>query len=208
MNTSVSHKNREKDSTAIVIGQRVKQARLMADFTTIKKLSEKLMSKYGWSTGRLGNYESGQSIAHPDDIEIIAKETKSSACWIMFGSGPIRATQRDLQAIRHQNLVHCYATLKEGDKAALDEFLEKSESNKSAITKFIDNPFRKIGLRQARRFEKALGRTKQWLDEQHIEIDPMGQNFPEDLREIMSMYSDLDTPMREKLLNIIRAFSA
>ena len=153
-----------KDPFAVKIGARIKQARVMAGFNRIKDLNEILIKKYSWSSGRLGNYESGQSIPGPDDTLILANETDSSACWIFFGMGPIRSQSRDLQAIRYQNLVHA-ATEVRSNKKSYREFLEAAGSNHEAILKYLDNPFRKIGDRQARRFERALHKTKGWLDE-------------------------------------------
>ena len=90
-----------KNPTAIKIGQRIKQARQMAGLKTAAQLLEKIPE---WGKSRLGNYEAGISLPSPDDVMLIAHATKSSPCWIMFGSGPIRASGRDTQAIRHQNL--------------------------------------------------------------------------------------------------------
>jgi len=185
------------------MGARVKQARTMGGFATQKDLNEILVKKHGWSTGRLGNYESGGSAPGHDELLILSQETGTSACWIMFGTGPIRSDHRDLQAIRHQNLVHSLLSFQE-NKKEYTLFLKKAESNAEAIGKFIDNPFKKIGDRQARRFERALKRPKGWMDEQHIDIDPICNNFPEDLRELMLIYSELEEKDRVRLLEIAR----
>lgn len=193
-----------KDQIAIDIGCRVKQARQMAGFKTQKDLNEILINVHQWSTGRLGNYEAGQSTPGPGDVELLAKITKSSACWIMFGAGPIRAGDRDLQAIRHQNLVNSVELLKSKGETPLAAFYDLCESNNQAIKKFTENPFRVIGTRQSSRFEKALSKPKGWLDEQHIEIDPVCVNFPEDFRELMMIYSELSVKDKKRLLEIAR----
>lgn len=195
---------KRKDQTAVEIGNRIKQARQMAGFKIQKDLNAKMIKKHGWSTGRLGNYEAGQSTPSPSDVLLLSKETKTSACWIMFGAGPIRAGDRDLQAIRHQNLVNMIALLDEQGNDSLDRFYKRCESNADAIKKYTDNPFRVIGARQARRFEKAMSKPDKWLDEQHIEIDPVCSSFPEDLREIMMLYSDMNASDKDKLLTIAR----
>ncbi len=195
---------RKKDPAAVQAGARIKQARQMAGFGTQADLNATLTTKYGWSTGRLGNYESGHSYPGPDDFVVLATETHTSECWLAFGVGPIRARERDQQAIRHQNLVHSVNALLKGPPQAYEEFLSAAESNAEAIRKYLDNPFRRIGDRQARRFERALGRGKGWMDEQHIDIDPVCNQFPDDLREIMEIYSNLEAGERRKLLGIAR----
>lgn len=185
------------------IAARVKQARVMGGFAVQKDLNEILVNKHGWSTGRLGNYESANSTPGYEEVSLISEVTRTSACWIMFGTGPIRSQHRDIQAIRHQNLVHSLLSI-EDDKKKYKQFLEKSESNAEAIKKFLDNPFKKIGDRQTRRFERALGRPKGWMDAQHIDIDPICNNFPEDIRELMLIYSELNEKDSVKLLEIAR----
>ena len=139
----------------------------------------------------------------PEEIQVLAKETGSSECWIMFGVGPIRSRERNIQAVRHQNLVYSVNTFKETPKD-FKAFLDAAGSNPEALAKFLDNPFKKIGDRQARRFERALGKCKGWLDEQHIDIDPLCNSFPDDIRELMTIYSELDSSERIKLLEIAR----
>jgi len=193
----------KKDPTAVRIGARIKQARQMADFPRQADLNVILIEKYGWSSGRLGNYESGQSIPRPDDVRIIAKETDSSECWIMFGVGPIRSRSRALQAVRYQNLVHVVESLK-GQISDYNDFLSTAGSSPEAMEKYLTNPFKKIGDRQARRFEHAMGKKKGWIDEQHVDIDPMCNQFPDDLRELMTIFSNLHGNDRIKLLEIAR----
>jgi transcriptional regulator with XRE-family HTH domain len=159
---------RRKDYEAVQAGVRIKQARQMAGFRIQADLNEILISKYGWSTGRLGNYESGQTYPGPGEFRILAVETGTSECWLAFGAGPIRSRSRDLQAIRHQNLVHCVNSL-QSSPGAYSHFLEQAGTNPAAIRKYLDNPFRKVGDRQVRRFERALDKKKGWLDEQHID---------------------------------------
>lgn len=196
-------KAKGKDPIAVQVGARIKQARQMANFNTQGELNRILVGEYGWSTGRLGNYESGHSLPGPEEAHILGKVTGSSECWIMFGAGPIRSRERDIQAIRHQNLTLSVNELRE-DNDSCNDFLAKAGSTSTALQKYLDNPFKKIGERQARRFERALGRRKGWLDEQHIDHDPVCGQFPDDMREMMTIYSELPEAEREKLLNIAR----
>lgn len=198
---------KEKDPVAVQIGQRIKQAREMGGFITQAALNAILAQRYGWSAGRLGNYEAGYSIPHPGDIQILAAETGSSACWIMFGAGPIRSRERDIQAIRHQNLMHVVALLR-AEEGAYAKFLEAARSDDQTLRAFLDNPFRRIGDRLARQFEKALGKRHGWFDEQHIESDPVCSRFPDELRELMTIYSEQDERGRQLLLRLARATKA
>lgn len=86
-----------KNPTAVQIGQRIYQARRMAGFNTAAQLLAHIPD---WGPSRLGTYEAGISLPSPDDVKVIAEQSGASPCWIMFGSGPIRASGRDTQAIR------------------------------------------------------------------------------------------------------------
>jgi transcriptional regulator with XRE-family HTH domain len=193
-----------KNPTAVKIGNRIKQARKMAGYETAAQLNEHLPD---WSASRLGNYEAGISTPSPGDVERIAAITGSSPCWITFGIGPIRASSRDLQAIRHQNLSFLVDELK-STPARLRSLLQNLGISRKKLDELIDNPFTAIQDRYARRCEKFLKKPQGWMDEQHVESDPLCMNFPEDLRELMSIYSELDEADRNKLLQIAKVFSA
>ena len=178
-----------KNPTAIKIGNRIKQARKMAGFDTAAQLNEHLSD---WSASRLGNYEAGISTPSPGDIERIAAITGSSPCWISFGIGPIRASSRDLQAIRHQNLSFLVEELKTAP-SKLRSLLQSLGISRKKLDELMDNPFTAIQDRYARRCE-------------HVESDPLCMNFPQDLRELMSIYSELNEDDRNKLLQIAKVF--
>jgi hypothetical protein len=74
------------------------------------------------------------------------------------------------------------------------------------LNELIDNPFTAIQDRYARRCEKFLKKPRGWMDEQHVESDPLCMNFPPDLRELMSIYSELNETDRNKLLQIAKVF--
>jgi len=191
------------DNIAKLIGARIKTARKMAGFKTQADLNAVLVSKYTWSDSRLGNFESGHSRPSIEVVEIIAKETGTSACWIMFGTGPIRSHERDVQAVRYQNLKYCVESISKS-KLEFEKFLTKTETNNDALNKCLANPFKKIGTRQARRFEKALGKTSGWFDEQHIEHDPICNMFPDELRELMTIHSELSPDEKVKLIRVAK----
>ena len=192
-----------KNPTAIQIGQRIKQARRMAGFDTAAQLLEKIP---GWGPSRLGNYEAGISLPSPDDVRLIAEKTDSSPCWIMFGSGPIRAAGRDAQAIRHQNLVATYEQAR-SQRGQLAPFLKAIGFSRKKLDEHIANPFLIITDRLVRRCEQNLNKQKGWMDEQHVETDPVCASFPEDMRRLMMIYSELPEKEKQRLLRMIEAFS-
>jgi len=187
-----------KNPTAVQIGQRIKQARKMAGFDTAAQLLEKIPD---WGTGRLGNYEAGISLPSPDDVKLISKITDASPCWIMFGLGPIRSTGRDLQAIRHQNFEYIFDNAK-AQRGAITKFLKAIGLSRKKVDEYIDNPFLTIPDRIARKCEKFAKKPSGWLDEQHVESDPVCAAFPDDMREIMSIFSELTGEQKKKLIQI------
>ena len=192
-----------KNPTAVQIGQRIKQARKMAGLDTAAQLLEKIPD---WGTGRLGNYEAGISIPSPDDIQTIARATDSSACWIMFGLGPIRSTGRDIQAIRHQNFEYIFTNCR-NERGAMTKLLKAIGLSQKKVDDFINNPFQAIPDRIARKCEKFYNKPNGWLDEQHVESDPVCAAFPDDMRRVMEIYSGLSAEDRERFLRIAEVFS-
>jgi len=192
-----------KKPSAIQIGQRIKQARKMAGFDTAAQLLEHISD---WGTGRLGNYEAGISLPSPDDVKIISIITGSSPCWIMFGLGPIRSTGRDIQAIRHQNFEYIFEHCK-NEKGAIPKFLKFIGLSRHKVDEFINNPFKSISDRISRKSEKYANRPDGWLDEQHVETDPVCAAFPDDMRRIMEIFSNLTAEKRTTLLQIAEVFT-
>lgn len=184
----------------IIVGKRIKQARLMAEFKTIKDFNIKVPQ---WAESRMGNYEIGHSLPKPLDIHLIAKITGTNPCWITFGMGSIRATSRDLQAIRHQNLVYFLDQLPASDHG---ELRKSAKLKKAELNLLKSNPFLKLTDTVCRRFEKYFEKRKGWMDEQHIDADGLCQFFPEDLRELMTIFSELESSDKSKLLNIAKIF--
>ncbi len=193
-----------KKPTAIQIGQRIKQARKMAGFDTASQLLEQIKD---WGTGRLGNYEAGISLPSPDDIKVISAVTSSSPCWIMFGLGPIRATGRDIQAIRHQNFGYLFEQYK-SNKNSLVKFLKAIGLSRKKIDEYLNNPFKNIPDRISRKSEKFARRSIGWLDQQHVESDPVCAAFPDDMRRIMEIFSNLSDTKRKTLLKISEIINA
>ena len=193
----------KKNPTAVQIGQRIKQARKMAGFNTAAQLLEKIPN---WGKGRLGNYEAGISLPSPDDIRLVAQYTDASPCWIMFGIGPIRSTGRDTQAIRHQNLVYLFLNAK-SQSGGINNFLKAIGLSRKKIDQHVDNPFLEIPHRIAARIENFTGKQPGWMDQQHVESDPVCAAFPDDMRQIMTIVSNLTGHKRAMFLQIAEVFS-
>ena len=188
-----------KNPTAVQIGQRIKQARRMAGINTAEALLEKIPE---WKRSRLGNYEAGISTPSPDDVQLLAAATDASPCWIMFGAGPIRATGRDLQAIRHQNLIAIVEETK--SNRSLSRLNKALGISREVLDSHLSNPFLDLPKRMMRSCEKFIGKPAAWMDEQHVENDPLCRSFPDDMRELMTLYSNLTTSNRELLLRLAR----
>lgn len=185
------------------VGQRLQLARKMADISSVAKLIE---NEHEWQ-GRdstLSNYEAGISLAPPEAALFYQMKTRCSACWIYFGSGPIRTDGRDEQAIRHQNLVAIFEDARE--EKQIKAFLSALGLSRPKLDNYINNPFKEIPDKLARKAENFSKRKKGWIDEQHIENDPVCQSFPDDLKEIMHVYSSLDDDKKTLLLKVIRSF--
>ena len=160
----------------------------------------------GWSNSRLGNYEAGISLPSPDHIKLIAEITGVSPCWLMFGLGPIRSSGRDLQAIRHQNLVYIVEIIKSRSKG-LNPFFKAAGLSKKKCNDYINNPFSTIPERVVRQCESFLDKPGGWMDEQHVESDPLCAAFPDDMRRLMEIYSNIDEKKRRMLIKMAEVFT-
>lgn len=181
-----------------IIGHRIRQARIMAGFDKIVSLSEHFPN---WSDSRLGNYENGTSMPNPLDIKKIAIVTDTSPCWIMFGIGSIRSESRDIQAVRHQNFTQLFERLSKKESV---ELRNKLKLKPKELNNHLKNPFLKITATICRKVEKYIAKPKGWMEEQHIENDGLCDFFPDDIREIMTIYSDMDSQERAMFLEISR----
>lgn len=191
---------RAKDPYAVQVGMRIRQARQMAGYDQATDFID--VHFPDWTPSRLSNYELGTSLPHPSVITAIADATHTSRCWLMFGDGPIGANSVLAQTVRHQNL----ARIAEGmDAAAVQKIAQAIGETPAKLQGRIDNPFKRISDRLARRVEKALGKPARWLDEQHIDYDPMFDAFPADMRALMMVYDEMSEPGRRVLLAAAQA---
>ncbi|MBK1723307.1 helix-turn-helix domain-containing protein [Thiocystis violacea] len=180
---------------------RIKLARKMAGLPTQASLLARIP---GWKPSRLGNYEAGISTPSADDMLLIAEAAGVSACWLMFGQGPIRPQERDLQAVRHQNLAHALDGV-DADQERLADTVKHLRLSRKRLREHLDNPFLPISDELARRVERLLGASPGWLDEQHVERDPLFLSFPGEMRELMMIYSELPAAQRSVLMATVRA---
>lgn len=184
-----------------MVGERIRQARQMAGFDTIASLSEQFPD---WSERRLGNYENGTSLPNPLDILRISKETQTSPCWITFGIGSIRSSDRNIQAIRYQNFSHLYEQMNKNEQLKLRKFIQLKPKE---VSNHLKNPYLIITDSLCQNIELYLGKTKGWMEQQHVEMDGLSDYFPEDIKELLSIYSNLDPGGRAMLLEISRSIN-
>jgi transcriptional regulator with XRE-family HTH domain len=170
----------------------------MAGLDTQAALLERIPE---WKPSRLGNYEAGVSKPGPDDILLIARATEASPCWLMFGLGPIRPSARDLQAIRHQNLSRL------AEQKGIASLSKAIKLTQKKLREHLDNPFLPIEDTMAKRCEQAAGHRAGWMDEQQIEDDPLCMAFPEDMRELMMLYSGLPEQHRRVVLATLKTLA-
>lgn len=193
----------EKDIYKKQLGQRLQLARKMAEISSVAKMIEGDPTWEGRDS-TLKNYEAGIALAPPEAALFYQDKTGCSACWIYFGSGPIRTAGRDNQAVRHQNLVALYNQARQSKQ--IKAFLSKLKLSRPKLDEYINNPFKTIPDSIARKAEAFSNHNKGWIDEQHIENDPICEAFPDELKEMMEIYSSISQDKKEILLNIIRTF--
>lgn len=125
----------------------------------------------------------------------------------MFGIGPIRAADRDIQAIRHQNFVAIYEKAK-AQYSGITRLLNALGISRKKIEEHITNPFLRIPQRIVRKYEKYANKSMGWMDEQHVESDPVCSAFPDDMRHVMQIYSNLPSDKRKMFLQIAEIFNS
>ena len=174
----------------VKIGKRIRQARLMAKESNSRILSERL----GWSGGRLNNFETGASTPGVEETLQFCEAVGADPCWITYGVGSPRAST--LQSTRYRNLM---AVLDEAEtEGDLPDLLDAIKVTMDRLDKLRANPFKPISDTLIRRCEKHLQKRKGWFDESHIEHG-LCQPLPEDMRQLLTVYSKLSTDDRRKL---------
>ncbi|QFY88490.2 helix-turn-helix transcriptional regulator [Magnetovirga frankeli] len=178
----------------VKIGQRIRQARLMAKESNSRALSERL----GWSGGRINNFETGTSTPGIEETLQLCAVLGVEPCWLTYGVGAPRAADR--QAVRHRNLV---ALLDQAEQAArLPELLEHIGLSPQQAEKHRANAFKPIPDSLARRCEAHLKQPKGWFDRSRSRpsLDATG----DEESEWFSLYASLSANDRRRLLAIAR----
>ena len=127
-------------------------------------------------------------------------------CLILFVLGPIRATGRDIQAIGHQNFAYIVESCK-SRQGKIHRFLKAIGLSRKQVEGHLNNPFLTIPDRIAKKCEKFYKKPNGWLDEQHVEADPVCAASPDDMRRVMEVYSGLADEKRKLFLQIAEAVS-
>ncbi len=205
--------SRSKDPYAVQIGRRIAQARSMGGFAKQSDLTGALNQRLptdtngraAWSDSRLGSYEAGFAIPHPADLQLIAELTGCSACWLTFGNGPIREQARSLQAVRFQNLLLTVEHLRASGEAVLPAVLQQAKMSEKGLTALLESGTGEVSDRIARQFERALGKPRGWMDEQHAEFDPLFAQLPAGLRQLFHLYSEATPAQREVIERVVTA---
>lgn len=187
-------------NTKKVIGKRIRLARDMAGLTQ-KDLVRLEPEKLGENPSIISNWENGKHKPDHDQIEAIARSTGTSPSWILMGYGPICSGNRDIQAIRHQNLNFRWTELDFSDSG---NGSQQSISLQEVIG-YLCDPKCHIKDETARRFEQALGKPDRWMDEQHVDHDPVLQSLPDGIREILNFYSEMPEKHRHFVMEVIGA---
>lgn len=188
-----------KPSSKKQMGKRIRLARQMAGLTQEQLIKKVLNSRGNKST--VSNWENGRHCPDRRQIESIACVTGTSPSWIERGHGPISTENRSVQAIRHQNLSFRWHELTFSEMRVPSHYEHLSEEQ---ILAYLCDPETTIPDEAAREFEQAIGKPGGWMDEQHVENDPVLSALPEEAREILDIYSELPKKYREFLVSSIR----
>ncbi|MCU7857252.1 MAG: DNA-binding protein, partial [Candidatus Thiodiazotropha sp. (ex Lucinoma borealis)] len=108
----------------------------------------------------------------------------------------------DLQAIRYQNLIAVSEEAKTNRKLTL--LLKALGISRKKLDAHLTNPFINLPERMMRHCESYLNKQSGWMDEQHVENDPLCSSFPDDMRELMTLYSNLSESNRKLMLRLSR----
>ncbi len=185
------------------VGERIKKARLMAGFNTATELCSKIP---GWTLSRVSNYEGGVSAPSPLDILKIADVTDTNPGWLTYGMGPIRSNNRDIQSIRHQNYRYLIESVID-ISAQAQEFRAAVKLKPKEVKNLFADPSKSLTATLCRKIERFLDLPSGWMDEQQIVADGSCSYFPDEIKELLAIYSSLDKGNRGKLLEIAAVLS-
>ena len=181
-------KSSERNPLYVKIGKRIRQARLMARESNSRDLS----IRFGWSGGRIHNYETGLSTPGVDETLQLCDAVGVDPSWITYGVGAPQPAE--LHSTRYRNFIDALDNAEK--KGYLEEYLAAIKLPIERMQKFRNNPYSKIPDVMARRCEKYLGHRRGWIDESssNSEIRPY---LSEDIQELLVLYASL-TPQNKK----------
>ncbi|TDJ70613.1 MAG: hypothetical protein E2O38_10565 [Proteobacteria bacterium] len=89
---------------------------------------------------------------------------------------------------------------------SLTKLLKTLGLSRKKVDELLANPFLTAPDYIARRCERFLKKPNGWMHEQHIESDPICSAFPDDMRRVMEIYSNLPAKERQLMLRMVEAF--
>jgi transcriptional regulator with XRE-family HTH domain len=196
------------------VGNRIKLARKMANFRTQTRLAQELEE---CTPQRINNYEQGKSVPNQKFIIAIAKATNVSPGWLLLGHGPIRPDERHRQAIRHQNYSRFFENClrvsePEPESETRPEHLDREKVAKLGypadhLIQLYYHPHDEIEDTLARNIERLFKKRSGWMDDQHVEHDPILEAFPKDIRETLDLLSEMPRKQRAVAVATLKALA-
>ena len=193
-NKSKSAKGRvERNPHYVKIGKRIRQARLMAQESNSRELSQRL----GWSGGRIHNYETGLSTPGVDETLQFCAALNIDPGWLTYGIGAPRPAE--MHSNRYRRFIDA---LDQAEKQGiLPEYLDALKLPLERARKFRNNPYTKIPDVMARRCEKFLGKRRGWIDAPLAGAES-GAFLSQEMQELLTLYAQL-TPRDKTRLHAI-----
>lgn len=175
------------------IGKRIRQARLMARESNSRDLS----IRFGWSAGRINNYESGISTPGVDETLQFCAALKVDPGWITYGIGAPRPAE--LHSVRYRKFIEALDYAEK--KGILPDYLAAIKLSPERMLKFRNKPYTKIPDVMARRCEKYLDRHRGWIDETADSAESQ-TDLSGEMRELLALYARLSPEDRKKFYAI------
>lgn len=185
--------NSTRNPRYVKIGKRIHQARMMAQESNSRVLSERL----GWSAGRIQNYETGLSTPRVDETLQFCNALKIDPGWLTYGIGAPRSA--DVHSNRYLKFID--ALDKAEQEGALNKYLAAIKLPVERMTKFRNNVKSKIPDVMARRCEKYLGVHRGWIDEA-TDIPENQFHLTADVQDLLSLYQKLSAENKKKFYAI------
>ena len=185
--------NSTRNPHYVKIGKRIHQARMMAKESNSRSLSV----RFGWSAGRIHNYETGLSTPGVDETLQFCEALRIDPSWLTYGIGAPRPA--DTHSNRYLKFID--ALDKAEQEGALDKFLAVIKLPPERMAKFRNKSKSKIPDVMARRCEKYLGMHRGWIDEA-TDIPESQSHLPSDVQDLLSLYQKFSAENKKKFYAI------